>query len=52
VTEFFPDPDYPLKRTTIKQAVSAGFRKDAILGNFWNYTARFIKPAETRAGLQ
>lgn len=45
VTEFFPDPDYPLRRTTIRQAVSAGFRKDVVLGNFWNYTARFIKPA-------
>jgi ubiquinone/menaquinone biosynthesis C-methylase UbiE len=51
VTEFFPDPDSPLKQTTVKQAVSAGFVEDAVLGNFWNYTARFIKPAAPRAGL-
>jgi len=25
VTEFFPDPDYPLKSTTIKQCEKAGF---------------------------
>jgi len=46
VTEFFPDPDYPLKRTTIKQAVCAGFREDEVMGSFWNYTARFRKPKE------
>ena len=51
VTEFFTDPDYPLKRITIRQAVGAGFREDEVLGNFWNYTARFIKPAEAEAGL-
>lgn len=48
VTEFFPDPDYPLKRTTRKQAASAGFTKDGVEGNFWNYTARFIKPSNQR----
>ncbi len=47
VTEFFPDPDYPLKRTTINQATQAGFVEDKVLGNFWNYTARFIKPKES-----
>lgn len=47
ITEFFPDPDYPLKRTTIKQATGAGFVEDKVLGNFWNYTARFIKPKES-----
>lgn len=47
ITEFFPDPDYPLKRTTIKQATQAGFVEDKVLGNFWNYTARFIKPKES-----
>jgi len=47
ITEFFPDPDYPLKRTTIKQATGAGFVDAKVLGNFWNYTARFIKPKES-----
>lgn len=47
VTEFFPDPDYPLKRTTVNEATRAGFVADKVLGNFWNYTARFIKPKES-----
>ncbi|MBN2378933.1 class I SAM-dependent methyltransferase [candidate division WOR-3 bacterium] len=43
VTEFFPDPDYPLKKTTVKLAQKAGFQVDEVQGSFWNYTARFIK---------
>lgn len=45
VTEFLPDPDYPLMSTTIRQGESAGFTPDAGLGNLWNYTVRFRKPA-------
>ncbi|TET22573.1 MAG: methyltransferase domain-containing protein [Candidatus Stahlbacteria bacterium] len=45
ITEFFPDPDYPLKRTTVRLALSAGFTKDAVEGSFFNYTARFVKAA-------
>ena len=48
VTEFFTDPDYPLKRTTVRQATDAGFKEDAVLGSFWNYTARFVKPQRTK----
>ncbi len=44
ITEFIPDPDYPLKSTTIKQCESAGFFFDNVEGSFINYTARFIKP--------
>ena len=44
VTEFLPDPDYPLKSTTIKVVKRIGFALDEALGNFWNYTVRFIKP--------
>jgi ubiquinone/menaquinone biosynthesis C-methylase UbiE len=47
VTEFFPDPDYPLRSTLVKQATGAGFVDAKVLGNFWNYTARFIKPKES-----
>lgn len=47
VTEFFPDPDYPLRSTLVKQVTGAGFVEDKVLGNFWNYTARFIKPKES-----
>ncbi len=43
VTEFLPDPDYPLKSTTIKLGRNAGFIPDKVLGNFWNYTVRFMK---------
>jgi ubiquinone/menaquinone biosynthesis C-methylase UbiE len=44
ITEFLPDPDYPLKSTTVKIGTREGFILDDIGGNFWNYTARFIKP--------
>ena len=44
ITEFLPDPDYPLKSTTVKIGTSEGFISDGVEGNFWNYTARFIKP--------
>lgn len=43
VTEFLPDPDYPFKSTTIKLGEAAGFIPDKTLGNFWNYTVRFVK---------
>lgn len=43
VTEFLPDSDYPLKSTTIKAVKKTGFALDEVMGNFWNYTARFIK---------
>jgi ubiquinone/menaquinone biosynthesis C-methylase UbiE len=41
VTEFFPDPDYPLSKTTARKGQRAGFTLDEISGNFWTYTARF-----------
>ena len=44
VTEFLPDPDYPLRSTTIKICRREGFILDASLGNLWNYTVRFTKP--------
>jgi ubiquinone/menaquinone biosynthesis C-methylase UbiE len=43
ISEWFFDPDYPLKSTTVKQATKAGFKPDKISGNWWHYTARFIK---------
>ncbi len=36
VTEFLPDPDYPLKSTTIKLGEEAGFILDKVEGNLWN----------------
>lgn len=44
VTEWFPDPDYPWKSTTIKLGREAGFVLDEASGNLWNYTVRFRKP--------
>lgn len=44
VTEFLPDPDYPLISTVVKQGKKAGFVLDKISGNIWNYTVKFRKP--------
>jgi ubiquinone/menaquinone biosynthesis C-methylase UbiE len=44
ITEFIPDPDYPLKSTTIEQCENAGFFFDKVEGNFINYTVCFKKP--------
>ena len=45
VTEFLPDPDYPLRSTTIKMCQREGFVVDDNSGNLWNYTVRFKKPS-------
>lgn len=47
VTELLPDPDYPLRSTTIKTCQREGFVLDDNLGNLWNYTIRFKKPSQT-----
>lgn len=44
VSEFLVDPDYPLRRTTIRMGEKAGFAVDVVEGGFWNYTVRFRKP--------
>ena len=44
VTELLPDPDYPLRSTTIKICQRQGFILDDSTGNLWNYTVRFRKP--------
>jgi ubiquinone/menaquinone biosynthesis C-methylase UbiE len=46
ISEFFVDPDYPFRSTTIKQGIEGGFEFDGVFGNFWNYTVRFLKPAD------
>lgn len=43
VSEFFPDPDYPLSKTTAKKGKKAGFVVEGIYGNIWTYTVRFQK---------
>jgi ubiquinone/menaquinone biosynthesis C-methylase UbiE len=45
ISEWFVDPDYPLKSTTVKQVTGAGFKNDKVSGNWWHYTAKFIKPS-------
>jgi len=44
VTELLPDPDYPLRSTTIKLCRREGFVLGSNSGNLWNYTVRFKKP--------
>jgi len=46
VTELLPDPDYPLRPTTIKICQRQGFILDDSTGNLWNYTVRFTKPQD------
>ncbi len=45
VTEFLPDPDYPLRSAVIKMCQHEGFVLDDSPGNLWNYTVRFEKPS-------
>jgi ubiquinone/menaquinone biosynthesis C-methylase UbiE len=42
VTEFFPDPDYPLKSETVRRGEKAGFVTEGVFGSWWSYTVRFI----------
>jgi len=44
VTEFLPDPDYPLISITVKMGREEGFVLDDAFGSIWNYTVRFRKP--------
>lgn len=41
ISEFFIDPDYPFRKTTVQQGCSQGFETEAVEGNFFNYTIRF-----------
>ena len=45
ITELLLDPDYPLKRTTVRQGTAAGFALNEVAGSFWTYTARFTAPS-------
>ncbi len=46
VTEFLPDPDYPMPGTTLQRGQRAGFEVEGVFGNLWTYTARFRKPTQ------
>lgn len=43
ISELLPDPDYPLRRTTIAWARKAGFEPFQEFGNFFAYTVNFRK---------
>lgn len=43
VSEFFTDPDYPLRRTTKRWCESADFKLKESRGNIFNYTLQFEK---------
>ena len=48
VTEWLPDPDYPLRSTTIKICQREGFTLEDSPGTFWHYTVRFKKPFDIK----
>jgi ubiquinone/menaquinone biosynthesis C-methylase UbiE len=41
VSEFLPDPDYPLKRTITRKALAVGFEPYQQFGNIINYVLNF-----------
>ena len=41
ISEFLPDPDYPLRRTVTTGALSAGFEPHQRFGNLFNYVLNF-----------
>lgn len=41
VSEFMPDPDYPLRRTVTIRALTAGFEPHQQFGNIFNYVLNF-----------
>jgi len=43
VSEFLPDPDYPMRSTTCRRGKNAGFDVKGVSGNFWTYTVQFTK---------
>jgi ubiquinone/menaquinone biosynthesis C-methylase UbiE len=43
VSELLPDPDYPLKRTTVRSLERAGFDIEAVSGGIFSYTVRAVK---------
>jgi ubiquinone/menaquinone biosynthesis C-methylase UbiE len=44
VTEMFGDPHYQSRSTVRRLAEGAGFRPRSVLGNWWRFTADFVKP--------
>lgn len=47
VSEFLPDPDFPLRSTTIRWGEESGFFLEDVWGNFFHYTVRFRKNRNT-----
>ena len=41
ISEFLPDPDYPLRRTVTRWALAAGFEPHQQFGNLINYVLNF-----------
>jgi len=46
VSEFFTDPDYPLRKTTKKWCEAADYKLKESRGNIFNYTLQFEKSSE------
>ncbi len=51
VSELLPDPDYPLRSTTIRRCQQAGFRYETAEGNLWTYPVRCKKQPDPAPGL-
>jgi ubiquinone/menaquinone biosynthesis C-methylase UbiE len=49
ITEFLPDPDYPLRRTVMRWAEAAGFDLVGREGNLFCYTLNFSPVARREA---
>jgi len=43
ITEEFMDPHYPFLSETVRRVEAAGFRLERRMGNWWIYTANFVK---------
>jgi len=43
VSEFLPDPDYPLRKTCRRIITGEGFEHQETSGSLWTYTMRFQK---------
>jgi ubiquinone/menaquinone biosynthesis C-methylase UbiE len=44
VTEIFGDPHYQSRVTVARLAAEAGFVTESVLGQWWFFTANFVKP--------
>ena len=49
ISEMFPDPHYQSQSTVKRLAEDAGFQLESIQGQWWLFTANFVKPVVTKS---